>query len=299
MQLHSGNWGRDRFLRIVSRIYRISLCLYPKSFHKRFGAEMYDVFQEALIEHTRKGCLHTSLFLGRELIEAPMNILNQHFAVDSFWKQPYPINILTFTFGFTLLGISTVLNFYQTLNGFQVYLLTLFCYLLVGGLGGTAIGTGHDPRKKKLFAFCGAIGSLLANTLGTQLTLQFFPDAFTPTGNGITFLSPFLHPILSGSIFGLFLGLANGNWHGVFRYIGIGCLAQFTGFFVNRLCDALMQSYLFHNSFQGINQTSSKSLFIIYLLLPYLLEGLSIGILYGGITQRSIPVKTTYQEKLS
>jgi hypothetical protein len=291
MQIPSEKWHQNICFSMATRIYRVGLCLYPKSFRKRFGTEMNDVFKEALVEHTLKGSLNTFLFLGRELIEAPMSILNQHLAVDSFWGQPYPINILAFTIGFTLLGINEVLNFYQTCNGFQIYLLNLLSYLLVGGLGGMAIGSAHDPHGKKLFAFNGAIGFLLANTLGTQLYIRVFPDVFTTTGSGIYFLIPFLYPIYTGSIFGIFLGLANRNWHGLFRYTGIASLALFAGFIVNRLSDALMQSYLFHNSFQGIVQTGSVSLFI-YLVLPYLLEGVLLGTLFGGITQRNISVKT-------
>lgn len=297
MQIHPPKWHQNIFFSIVSGGYRFFLYLYPKGFRKRFGTEMNDVFTEALVEHTQKGSLHTCLFLGHELIEAPMSILNQHFAVDSFWGQPYPFNILAFAIGFTLLGLNEVINFYQILNGFIFYLFNSLSYLFVGGLGGMAIGVMHDPQKKKLFTFCGAAGFLVANTLGAQLYNRVFPDAFTAPGNGIYFLIPFLYPILIGSIFGLFLGLANGNWRGLFRYIGIGSLALFAGFFVNRLSDALMQSYLFHNSFQGILQTSSGNLFV-YLMLPYLFEGILLGALFGGITQRSIPVKTTNLEKL-
>ncbi len=296
MQVHPEEWHRNTWFRIASWIYLAGLCLYPKSFRKRFGAEMNEVFKEALVEHIQKGSLNTCLFLGRELIEAPISILNQHLAAKSFWGQPYPINILAFTFGFTLLGLNEVLNFYQVLNGFQIYLLNLLSYLLVGGVGGLAIGSIFDPQRRKLFAFSGAVGFLLANTLGTQLYFRIFPDAFTTIGNGIYFLIPFLYPILTGSIFGFFLGIANRNWCGLFRYTGIGSLVLFVGFFVNRLSDALMQSYLFSSSFQGVVQTGSGSLFV-YLVLPYLLEGILVGTLFGGITQRSVPIKTISVEK--
>ncbi|HAF61474.1 MAG TPA: hypothetical protein DCK95_04015, partial [Anaerolineaceae bacterium] len=247
MQIYPEEGHRNIWFRIASWIYRAGLCLYPKSFRKRFGTEMNEVFKEALVEHTQKGSLHTCLFLGREMIEAPISILNQHLAAKSFWEQPYPINILAFAFGFTLLGVNDVLNFYQVFNGSQIYLLNLLSYLLVGGLGGLAIGSILDHHRKKLFALSGAVGFLLANTLGAQLYFRIFPDAFTTTGSGIYFLIPFLYPILTGSIFGFFLGVTNSNWHGLFRYIGIGGLVLLAGFFVNRLSDALMQSYIFRS----------------------------------------------------
>jgi hypothetical protein len=295
MQVHPEEEHRNTWFRIASWIYRTGLCLYPKSFRKRFGTEMNEVFKEALVEHTQKGSLHTCLFLGREMIEVPISILNQHLAAKSFWEQPYTINILAFTFGFTLLGLNEVLDFYQVLNGSQIYLLNLLGYLLIGEMGGLAIGS-IDHHRRKFFALNGAAGFLIANTLGAQLYFRIFPDAFTTTRSGIYFLIPFLYPILTGSIFGFFLGIANRNWRGLFRYTGIGSLVLFVGFFINRLSDALMQSYLFHSSFQGIVQTGSGSLFV-YLVLPYLLEGILVGTLFGRITQRSVPVETISLEK--
>jgi hypothetical protein len=222
-------------------------------------------------------------------MQAPGSILNQHLAAESFWVQPYPINILAFTLGYTLFGMLDLLNYYQDANGIQYYILNLLSLLLVGGICSLAIGTILNPNKKILIAFSGAVGFLLANTLVEQFFLGFFPNAFASPGSGIYFLIPFIYPILTGSIFGLFIGIANWNWRSLFRYIGIGSLVFFTGYFVNRLSAALMQSFIFHSSLQDIAQTGTGSLFL-YLVIPNLLEGLLIGTLFGGLTQRSASV---------
>ncbi|MCL4562534.1 MAG: hypothetical protein M1281_18220 [Chloroflexi bacterium] len=269
--------------------YRAILRLYPPSFRRRFGTEMKGVFEEALDEHTRNGPLEVALFLGREVIETPLSILDQHLAAKSFWVRPYPINLLAFTLGFTLLGLIDVWNASQGLTGIRGCLVNLLSLVFAGGTGSLAIGSILNPNRKSLFILCGAVGFLLANTLMKQIYLGIFPDAFTAPGSGISFLVPFLFPLLIGSIFGLFVGIANRSWRSLIRFTGWGGLALLAGFFVNRLSAALMQSYLFPSSLHGLAPAGSGWSFA-YLVIPSLLEGMLLGALFGKITQRDVTV---------
>jgi len=286
MRVSPEEWQGNTWRNIASWIYQASLCMYPKSFFDRFGSEMNEVFKEALDEHSRKGFLNTILFIVRELIETPISILNQHLSVKSFWVQPFPINIMAFTFGFTLLGLIDVLKNSLNLIWIQGGLINFLILIFIGGLFSLAIGSILDPRRKYLFALCGAVGFLLANTPVKQVYFRVFPDAFIAPGIGVNFLIPFLYPILTGSVFGLFIGVASGNWRGLLRWTSLGSLALLAGFFVNRLSAALMQSFLFHSPNQDIAQIGIGGL-----MIPYLLEGFLLGILFGGITQRRISVK--------
>ena len=286
MRVHPKNWSENIWRKFISRIYLASLSLYPKIFKDSFGSEMNDVFREAFAEQAQKGPLHTIIFIGREMIEAPVCILNQHLEEKSFWVQPFPLNILAFTFGFILLGLHDVLKYALNLVWMQGWLINILCLIFIGAIVSLAIGSILNPRKKHLFALCGAIGFLLANTLVQQGYLRIFPDAFLAPGIGLGFLIPFLLPILIGSVFGLFIGAATGNWHGVFRWTVWGGLALFAGFIINRLSAALMQSYLFHSPTQDIVLMGIGGF-----LIPYLLEGMLLGFLFGGITKRRITVR--------
>jgi hypothetical protein len=285
MRVHPKEWHRNTWQNIASRIYQASLCMYPKSFFDRFGSEMNEVFKEALDEHAQKGLLYTLLFIVRELIETPISILNQHLSVKSFRVQPFSINIMAFTFGFALLGLIEILKNSLNFIWIQGGLINFLILTFIGGLFSLAIGTILDPRRKYLFALCGAFGFFLANTLVKQVYFWVFPDAFSAPGIGVNLLIPFLSPILTGSVFGFFIGVASGNSHGLLRWTSLGSLALLTGFFVNCFSAALMQSFLFHSPYQDIAHIGIGGL-----IIPYLLEGILLGILLGGITQRRISV---------
>ncbi|MCE5208347.1 MAG: hypothetical protein LLG42_08555 [Chloroflexi bacterium] len=248
---------------------------------------MKEIFLEAFEEKTQQGLWYILLFLIRELIDAPISILNQHLVTKSFWVQPYPMNIFAFMFSFSLVGLLNVWNTLQTFTGIQGYLINLLSLAIAGGVIGLAIGCTLDPRKKILFTLCGTVGFIQANTFVQQGLFSIFPYAFTTPGEGIYFLLPFLFPIVEGGVFGLFIGLASRNWHSLLRFSGLGSLALFTGFFVNRLSAALMQSYLFHSATQSVAQTN-----IIGFFIPYLLEGAIMGTLFGGVTKKYISVRT-------
>jgi len=286
MRVHPEEWQGNTWRNIASWIYMASLGMYPKTFFDRFGSEMNDVFKEALDEHAQKGILNTILFIVRELIETPISIFNQHLSVKSFLVQAFPINIIAFTFGFTLLGLIDVMKYSLNLAWIQGGLINFLILIFIGGLFSLAIGSILDPRRKYLFALCGAVGFLLANTLVKQAFFWVFPDAFIAPGIGVNFLIPFLSPILTGSVFGLFIGVASGNWRGLLRWTSLGSVALLAGFFVNRLSAALLQSFLFHSPNQDITQIGIGGL-----MIPYLLEGMLLGILFGGITQRRISVR--------
>ncbi len=272
---------------IASWIYLFSLYLYPKRFRARFGQEMGEVFQQAFAEHAQNGIISLLGFLSRELIEAPLSILSQHISGKSFRERPYFVNIFAFTIGCIPFGIIEGLKIYLGFDGGVAYWVALLSYAFAGGIGGLAVGSILNPQRKIRFALSGALGFLLANTLLRKIFDGFFPDAFLAPGSGIGFWVPFLFPILGGSLFGLFIGAANRKWADLFRFVSWGSLALLAGFFVNRLSSALMQSYWFNSSIPGIAQTDFVALFV-YLLLPYLLEGLLLGTLFGRAAQRSM-----------
>jgi hypothetical protein len=285
MQTYPEEWAGNIRQNIASWIYLLILGLYPKSFRDRFGSEMKDVFREALDEHVQKGRLNTFIFIGRELTEAPGSILNQHLSLKSFWVRPFPMNILAFTFGFILFGLLDGWKYSLCLAWARSAWFDFPSLIFIGGCVSLALGSSLDPRRKRLFTLCGAVGFLLANTLVKQTYFRFFPDAFTVPGIGIYFLLPLLYPLLAGSVFGLFIGAASGTCRGLFQWTGWGGLALLAGYVVNRLSAGLMQSFLFHSPTQDIVQIG-----MIGFLLPYLLEGILLGILFGGITQRRISV---------
>ncbi len=290
METHPESRSENIYKSAASRFYRAILGLYPLSFRRRFGSEMNEVFREALEEHARKGPVEVVLFLGREWVEAPMSILKQHLALASFGMQPYLVNILAFALGFILLGLVDVGNEFKDLIGIQGYLISLLSLAFAGGIGGLAIGSILDPRRKSLFAVCGAVGFLLANTLVGQMYFEVFPDAFLAPQSGVYFLIPFLYPLLTGSVFGLFIGAANRNWRSLLRFTALGSTAMLAGFFVNRLSAALMQSFLFPSALHGLAPAGSGWSFA-YLMIPALLEGMLLGALFGRITQRGLAVK--------
>jgi hypothetical protein len=275
--------SQEKPVPFASHLYRMLLTFYPRAFQERFGAEMDEIFTEAFDEHLDNGLLDTFQFLWREFTEAPANIFDQHLAAKSAWLRPYPIHLLAFTFGFILIALSDVLSSFQTTNSLQSFIFQSICYLIVGGLGGWAIGCSQDPHRKKAFALSGAIGFLLANRLVMQLFNTYFPDAFITSKAGIAFFVPFLYPILAGAIYGLFIGATTKNWRLALRFTGISILALFAGFFVNRLSAALMQSFLFPGSLLGM---ADQANWLIYLFVPDILEGLLLGAAFGSFAQR-------------
>lgn len=268
----------------ASRVYRMGLSLYPKAFRERFGAEMHETFLEALDECAHQGTWNTLQLMGREIIETPGSILEQHLARKSFWTKPYPINLLAFTLGFLLLGlIDTGINA-MVLDGSSGYSIYLLSVLAVGGCGGLAIGAALNAPKKPHFAICGAAGFLLAHTLVQQMFFHFFPNAFLAPGTGISFVIPFLYPFLQGSVFGLLIGFATRNLHATLRFVTAGGLALLAGFFVRRLSAALVQSFMFHSPTQDIVQTGTAGL-LFFIVIPCLLEGALLGMIFGKTSQ--------------
>jgi hypothetical protein len=249
-----------RFWRwIASGAYQASLFLYPKSFRCRFGSEMAAVFEEALDEKAQNGFLAILFFLGRELIEAPISILKQHCVINTIRARTCFNLILAFTLGFGLLGLIDLFHETNSSVGILGYLVNLFNNIIAGGLGGLAIGVILAPHMKAFFALCGMVGCLL---------LFIFPN-----------------PVAS-CIFYFVLGLVFWNWRGLLRLAGFGSLALLVALFMNRLSAALVQSYIFHSPSQTFAQTG-----ISMILIPYLVEGIFLGIFFGGMAPESLAVK--------
>jgi hypothetical protein len=263
----------------IVRLYNASLRLYPRSFRQRFEREMQDIFREALRDHGEQGSYVVMRFLLRELFEAPGSILNQHLEARTGWLQPYPLSIIVFSIVFVLLGLVENIPVFQQRFGWFGYLLTL---LLIGCVCGLATGLYH-PGRKRLFLVGGAMGFLLANTTVKSFFFQLFPEAMAVPGVGWRFLIPFLYPILTGSVFGFFIGIAYGTWRGFFHWVIRSSIGFFAGFFINRLSAALMQSFLLPSSTQNVNNLIGV---ISFLLIPYLLQGILLGTVFGAVSQK-------------
>jgi hypothetical protein len=166
-------------------------------------------------------------------------------------------------------------------------LASIIVFLLVGGLGGLAVGLNYDtPRKIKFFLY-GAIGFLCAKTLIPYFFFRTFTNAFVSPGNGLNFLIPFFYPTLIGSVYGLFLGIATTRWCSLLKFMVYTSGAFFAGFFVNRFFSALMQSYVLRSPTQSISQTGTVGL-LLFILIPYLLQGFMLGLAFGRISQRRV-----------
>ena len=284
MQIDLVKWEDKSWFNFILWIYRKSIFLYPKQFRLCFGTEMIYIFNELLIESSQKSFWTLLLFLGREIINAPKSIFQQHMEARSFWLRPYPINMLAFIIGFTLLGMIE-----QGFIGLYGWAFACLSFGIIGGVFGLAISIALVSSRKILFTMGGAVGFVLANTVVKQAYFRTFPEAYIEPGEGIYFLIPFLLPILAGSIFGLFIGLASGNMRSFFRWTVVGGVAMMSGFFMNRLIAALMLSYVFTTTPALISQMISPAL-ISYLLLPYVLEGIFLGSIFAKNTQRRISI---------
>lgn len=52
---------------ILTRVYRLLLRMYPRDYAEQFGVEMTSVFEQAAVEHWKKGRLAFVRFVFREL----------------------------------------------------------------------------------------------------------------------------------------------------------------------------------------------------------------------------------------
>jgi len=262
-------------------VYRASLAFYPRDYQKRFGCEMAAIFSDALEEKAQQGGLRAGFFMLRECLDAPSSIISQHLEA----KSGRHIQVLAFTIGFGLFGLAN--GIFQGQNNLFRSLMTILILAAVGSITGLAIGSVVSPGRMKAFAACGAAGFLLANTLGEGLFRRLF--SLSPNMNeiGWELFVPFVCPILQGVIFGLFLGAAHGTWRGLLRWSSISSLAFLAGFFLNRLSASLLQSYVVKSATQDIFLTGAVGL-IFFILIPYLLQGLLLGVLFGRASQRRL-----------
>lgn len=271
MQAIKDDRGRSNWHRAACRVYQAILLLYPKSFRRRFGSEMNAIFLEAFDDCKHQGRLHLFVFLARELLEAPYNILNQHISEENSWFRSTFANLLPFTLGFILIGLLSTWNEYQDILKDKEWIF-IFGYILAGGISGLAIGNVVAPHEKRLFAVGGAVSVL-------WVIMQFGQLCF------LAFMINLFYPLLVGCIIGLFLLVADGKFNVFFHWAGMGFLASLTGFFVNRLSAALIQSYIFHSPMQDIITTGLLGL-LAYIVVPFLLEGLLLSMFMSGNIKR-------------
>ncbi len=273
---------RQLWTRAATLIYRASLVFYPRAYQKRFGSEMTAIFGDVLEEKTRQGGLRAAgSFLLREYLDAPSSIISQHLEAKS-GRQNF---VLAFTIGFGLFGLAN--GIFEGQDHLFHSLMTILILAAVGGVTGLAIASAVEPERMKTFAVCGAVGFLLANTLGEGMFRRLFHFSPQTSGVGWEFFMPFLCPILQGIIFGLFLGAAHGTWRGLLRWSSISSLAFLAGFFLNRLSASLLQSYVVKSATQDIFLTGAAGL-VFFFLIPYLLQGLLLGVLLGGASRRRL-----------
>ena len=266
---------------LAELIYLAVLSFYPKQFRVRFGAEMKTIFNEGLQDNLQFGFFRMLRYFGKEIKDAPGSILKQHMVEKTPWLQPYPVNLLVFPIGFMLIGLLENGDGYY-FKGF----FSLIMYLLVGGLGGFAFGINFDSSKKKFYSLCGAIGFLFANITVPALFYKLYPTAFITPGTGFNFLIPFLYPLLIGGVYGLFLWIASFRLRHLLKFVAYTSIAFTVGFCMNRLFAALMQSYILQSPTQIVSQPNLTEL-ILFILMPYFLQGVTLGLAFGKFSKGS------------
>jgi len=293
---------------VAHKVYRAVLRLYPTGFRGRFGQEMSDVFEQAFAERLRRGFGPALGVLVQEILDAPGCIAREHIAERSpgdaagiaggyaagyagplaashprLWSSL--VSALAFGVGFFLLGVTDVLR--ETYGNGELERLGLSGILCAGGFGGLGLGLIMDARKKGLFVLWGAVGFLFAQVFINCLYEGIFPNAMsTPAMSLQDLLIAFLYPLGMGCVFGLIIGAASLRGKCMLPFMVSGGLALMAGFFTNRLSAALMQSYLLPAPAGGIPSPEGGWL-LLYILVPYLLEGVLLGALLGPAARRS------------
>ena len=270
-----------RGIKMASRLYRASLRLYPPGFRRRFGDEMSAVFDEALVEKSVEGRFPAAQFLLKEMTDAPASILRQRLAEMGYAPRLNAANLLAFPLACLLIGLLGEWKDVFTLGDVHGWLF-LGGAALAGDVSGLGIAGRAAPNHRTLCAACGTLGFLLINPLGAQILHALFPLA--PLASlfvGTFLLFPFLYPLFVGSAIGLLLGIQRGRLGLVFRWVGLGLLAIGVCFFANRLAAALLQSYVVRSPTQDLQTTGLAGL-LAFVVAPDLLDGLLLGMLFGG-----------------
>jgi hypothetical protein len=280
----------------VRKAYQTLLRLYPNGFRGQFEQEMSEVFEQALAENLQQSSVLALGFLVHEVIDAPGCIAREHIAARAGgygvpFQASHPrlwsslVGALAFGMGFAVLGFTDVLREtygYPATEG--LHILGILC---AGGFGGLGLGWVMDERRKSLFALWGAVGFVFAQIFVNAVYTGIFPNALsTPAENWQDFLIAFLYPLGTGCVFGLLVGAASPHKKCRLPLMVSGGLALMGGFFLNRLSAALMLSYLLPVSAGAFLTPSGGWSLIVYILVPYLLEGALLGALLGSTARR-------------
>jgi hypothetical protein len=86
-------------------------------------------------------------------------------------------------------------------------------------------------------------------------------------------------PMIWVNFYWLGLALVILNWRRLLRVTGYGMLACLVGLLANQVSAALLQSCLYHSPTQALAQTGPAMV-----LLPLFASGISLGILFAGIS---------------
>jgi len=242
--------------RIVRWFYQVILSLYPASFRHQFGLEMEAVFEDAVGERIRQGWIPVFLFIGRELLETPASALKQRFRNHEKAIGAYFQIMFSFGLGFLLLGWIDLLNASSIRTEAQNFFLNLFLFLVIGGVSGLSVGIILSPDRKTMFTLFGVV----------------------------CFVLPVIIPGLAVHVIFLIVCLAVWKLRNILRLAGYSALAGLIGFVANRLSASLVQSYLFHSPTQSLAQTGPGMV-----LIPFLVTGLTVGMLFGNIARKTSP----------
>lgn len=272
--------------------YEKLLNLYPADFRAEFGEEMADVFASALQEVSRRG-LHSILAVClRELVDFPKNLLREYASrmeKQFGLKMPQPLLLspkqgaslgaLGFGLGFALLILLRALidpaNNTILVNFGPTWIRETLLFMLIGALGGAAIGAGSRSfLLLKRFVIAGILGSGLAGSLGTlflYLYYRFGVNGAFDQGPLINTLVVLTFTLFFGTLTGSALGWAKGTQKQVARLSRAGA----TGFAI---------AYLFGQAtFASMRIFWANTVYSELWFIPLTLNTMFVGLIGGAI----------------
>jgi hypothetical protein len=274
---------------LLNRLYRLLLRLYPASFSEQLGEEMVTVFAEAVAEAQRVSQWAVARVVLRELAYFPANLLQ---AYTHSWQQLQPALVsapkLPWVAGWTLLSGAML-----PLAWFLTAPLSLLFLLLLDLLPGPAIGA----TTASILCFVTALGLLTAFTQWCLLR-SHLPGAgwWIPLTLAGWLVAGLLTLLTSQFVF---LGRLV---PGIFIIVGVCVgLAQWL----------LLRRLLPHSSWWvpvnllatgivllGGEAFESITVFLAFLVLPYLLTGAFLWLLLQWAPAYTPPVKAPAKLRL-
>lgn len=286
--------------RILLAAYHAALRLYPRCFREEYGGEMGATFAQSLQEAGQASIWAVWKLCLRELRDLPGSLFKEHWA--ELWRgimelqtgplEPKSKSIrrgaigfgVSFTFIYLLYSVlDSVLNFGQT---FQEESLTIWrpLYLnptaLACGTGAIILGFAINKRRAWLSALFGFMGYTLV-----YITLSFLlSPPLTARPAWFHFLvAPLIYAAIAGAVVGCGIGYSQGGWKKTGRYALAGAVGFTIGWFLDRLAATAILHVSPYNGYV-VSVVFGSFWYFVYILVPVLLYGLSIGLAMGAAT---------------